>query len=142
MIEAQIEQDLKSAMLARDTEKVSTLRGIKSTFLYSKVAAGTRDSQLSDDEAIKLMQKEAKKRQESADLYIQGGEQARADKELSEKKIIDAYLPSKLSESELEKIIGEVMSSNSDANLGQIIGEVKAKTAVALTGRHSKDSKG
>lgn len=134
MIEAQIEQDLKSAMLARDTEKVDTLRGVKSTFLYAKVAAGTRDQELSDEEAIKLLQKEAKKREESAELYAKGGEQERADKELSEKKIIDGYLPAKLSEEELQKIVDEVMNKNPDGNMGQIIGEVKAKTAGSADG--------
>ena len=129
MIEAQIEQDLKSAMLARDTEKTSTLRGIKSVFLYAKVSAGTRDKELPDEIAISLLQKEAKKRQESADLYNQGGNKERADKELAEKELIETYLPAKLSEEELEAIIQEIMNSNSEANMGQIIGEVKSKTA-------------
>lgn len=128
MIEAQIEQDLKSAMLARDTEKVSTLRGLKSTFLYAKVAAGTRDSELSDEEAIRLLQKEAKKRDESVELYLKGGEKQRAEQELKEKEIIDSYLPTKLNEQELEKIVTEVMSASSEANMGQIIAEVKNKT--------------
>ena len=92
MIEAQIEQDLKVAMLARETSKVSTLRGLKSTFLYAKVAAGTRDRELSDDEAIRLLQKEAKKREESAELYARGGEKGRAEQELSERKsLINIY---------------------------------------------------
>ncbi|MHB1865137.1 MAG: GatB/YqeY domain-containing protein [Candidatus Saccharimonadales bacterium] len=134
MIEAQIEQDLKSAMLARDREKVDTLRGIKSTFLYAKVAAGTRDKGLSDEEAMKLLQKEAKKRLESAELYKQGGEQERADKELKEKQIIEAYLPEKMSEQELEMMINQVLSDNPDANMGQIIAEVKMKTAGSADG--------
>lgn len=129
MIEAQIEQDLKSAMLARDTDKVSTLRGLKSVFLYSKVASGTRDKELSDELAMSLLQKEAKKRQESVDLYTKGGEKERAAKELSEKKLIETYLPAKLSEQELETLINDYMSQNPDANLGQIISEVKTKTA-------------
>jgi hypothetical protein len=134
MIESQIEQDLKSAMLARDSEKVSTLRGIKSVFLYAKVANGTKDKELSDEEAISLLQKEAKKRQESVDLYIQGGEQGRADKELSEKRLIEQYLPAKLSEEELNKVVEEFMSANPDANLGQIISAVKTKTAGSAEG--------
>jgi uncharacterized protein len=134
MIEAQVEQDLKSAMLARDPDKVSTLRGIKSFFLYAKVAAGTRDSELADSEAIALLQKEAKKRQESADLYNQGGEPARADKELSEKKLIETYLPAKVSEEELENIINDFMSANPDANMGQIIAAVKTETAGSADG--------
>ena len=134
MIEAQIEQDLKAAMLARDTEKTSTLRGIKSVFLYAKVAAGTRDTAMPDDEAIKLLHKEAKKRDESAQLYKQGGNEERAEKELSEKAIIDAYLPAKISEKDLEAIVDEVIASNKEANMGQIISEVKNKTAGSADG--------
>ncbi|HEY1645502.1 MAG TPA: GatB/YqeY domain-containing protein [Candidatus Saccharimonadales bacterium] len=134
MIETQIDQDLKSAMLARDAEKVSTLRGIKSVFLYAKVANGTRDSELADEEAIKLLQKEAKKREESAGLYAGGGEQARADQELKEKAIIDAYLPAKLSEEDLSKIVDEVISGKTDANLGMVIGEVKSRAAGSADG--------
>jgi uncharacterized protein YqeY len=134
MIEAQIEQDLKTAMLARDTEKTSTLRGIKSVFLYAKVSSGTRDKELPDEEVIKLLQKEAKKREESAILYKQGGADERADKELSEKAIIDGYLPAKISESELEAIVNEIIKANKDANMGQIISEVKNKTAGSADG--------
>ncbi len=134
MIEAQIERDLKAAMLARDTNKVSTLRGIKSTFLYAKVAAGTRNKELADDEAIRLLQKEAKKRDESADLYAKGGENSRAEQELSEKKIIEQYLPQKLSEDKLVEVIDSIISANPGFNMSQIIGEVKNKTAGATDG--------
>lgn len=134
MIEAQIEQDLKSAMLARDADKTTTLRGIKSVFLYAKVASGKRDSELPDEEAIKLLQKEAKKREESANLYKQGGNQERADKELAEKTLIDSYLPAKISEAEIESIVDAVIAENKDANMGQIISEVKAKTAGSADG--------
>lgn len=134
MIESRIEQDLKSAMLARDTEKISTLRGIKSIFLYAKVASGTRDRELTDDEAIKLLQKQAKQRQESADIYLQGGEKERADKELKEKAIIETYLPAKLSEQQLESIIESIIKANKEASMGQIIASVKAKTAGSADG--------
>lgn len=134
MIEAQIEKDLKSAMLARETDKVSTLRGLKSVFLYAKVADGTRDKELSDDQATRLLQKEAKQREESAALYSQGGADSRAEQELKEKALIETYLPAKLSEEELSNIVEEVMSGNPDANMGQIIGEVKTKAAGSAEG--------
>jgi hypothetical protein len=134
MIEAQIEQDLKVAMLAREASKVSTLRGLKSTFLYAKVAAGTRDRELTDDEAIRLLQKEAKKREESAELFARGGEKRRAEQELSEKKIIEQYLPAKLSEDKLVEAVNSVISANPDFNMGQIIAEVKNKTAGTADG--------
>lgn len=134
MIESRIEQDLKSAMLARDSDKVRTLRGIKSVFLYAKVDAGTRDKELSDDEAIRLLQKEAKKREESAALYSQGGENDRANQEIQEKQIIEAYLPAKISEEELTSIIEKAIRDNKEANMGQIIGQVKSQTVGSADG--------
>ena len=121
-------------MLARDTTKVSTFRGLKSTFLYAKVAAGTRDKELTDDKAIRLLQKEAKKREESADLYAKGGENGRAEQELSEKKIIEQYLPAKLSEEKLVEAVDSVISANPGFNMGQTIAEVKNKTAGTADG--------
>jgi len=135
MIEQQVEQDVKSAMLARDSHRTETLRGLKSVFLYAKVSSGKRDEALSDDEAIALLSKEAKKRQESADLYIKGGDQARADKEIIEKEIIESYLPPKLSDDELEAIVDDVVSKAPEPkNMGQIIGEVKKQTAGSADG--------
>ncbi len=134
MIEQKIEQDLKSAMLARNSLLVETLRGLKSVILYVKVANGSRDEAMSDEAVIALLSKEAKKRQESADLYVQGGDKDRADKELSEKKIIEAYLPAKMSIEDLEKLVDQTISTNTDANLGQVIGLVKSKSAGTADG--------
>lgn len=75
MLKQKIEQDIKTAMLAGDKTLVMTLRGLKSAILYIEVAQGIRDTGLPDAEVIDLLAKEAKKRQESADLYKQGGNQ-------------------------------------------------------------------
>lgn len=128
-IKEQIEIDLKTAMLAGEKDRVTTLRGLKSTILYAEVAAGKRDEGLDEQSVIGLMQKEAKKRQESADLYVQGGNQEKADSELTEKNIIEAYLPEQLSEAEIIQLIDEEMAKIGQPNpqqMGQIIGAVKA----------------
>jgi hypothetical protein len=129
MIEDQIEQDLKAAMLSRDVTKISTLRGVKSAFLYAKVSLGKRDTVLSDQDAIQILQKEAKKRQESADLYTKVGEKDRAQKEMYEKSLIEVYLPSKISEDDLKDLIQSIIKDHPEFNMGQIISEVKSKTA-------------
>jgi uncharacterized protein YqeY len=134
MIEKQLEQDIKTAMLARDSETTEVLRGLKSALLYYKVANSKRDQELDNQEIISVLSKESKKRQESADLYVQGGNQDRADKELSEKKIIDKYLPAKMSLDELSKVVDQIVSENQDSNMGQIIGMVRAKTQGAADG--------
>jgi hypothetical protein len=135
MIETQFEQDIKTAMLAGDKVRVMTLRTLKSVFLSTKVAAGTRDTVLPDADVIAILSKEAKKRQESADLYLQGGNETKAADELAEKAVIETYLPTQLSESEISAIIDEVIAQAGDAvAMGPVIGQVKAKTNGAADG--------
>lgn len=136
MLEQQIEKDLKTALLAGDGQKVSLLRGLKAVLLNVKVATGKRDSGLSDQEVLAQLAKQAKQRQESADLFRQGGNHAKADDELAEKAIIESYLPAQLSEAEISKIIDEVLAGGSfePSAMGQVIGQVKAKTGAAADG--------
>lgn len=130
MIEERVDKDLKAAMLAKDSTLVSTLRSIKSSILYYKISNGKRDQNLSDPEVITLLSKEAKKRQESADLYRQGNDNDRADQELKEKEILDSYLPEKMDLDELKRIVIEVVNSfdKDKTKMGAIISEVKNKT--------------
>ena len=127
-----IDQDLKQAMLSGDKTLATTLRGIKSVILYAEVAANKRDQGLDDQEVIPLLQKEAKKRQESVDLYRQGGNQERAEAELAEKGVIEAYLPAQLSDEDLDAIVDEVVKALDEpltpTMMGQAIGAVKQKT--------------
>lgn len=131
-IKEKIDADIKTAMLAGEKTLVTTLRGLKSVFLYEEVAGGNRDQGVSDEMAISLLTKEAKKRQESADLYKQGGNDERAEAELAEKKVIEGYLPAQLSDEDLGKIIDqavEELGGASKENMGQLIGKVKQLTA-------------
>ena len=137
MLEQKLEQDLKTAMLAGDSERVMTLRNMKSALLNVKVASGKRETGLSDDEVLPILSKEAKKRQESADFYVQGGSQDRADKELSEKSIIEEYLPKQLSTEEITAIVEEVIAAlgaSGPSAMGQVMGQVKAKTGSKADG--------
>jgi len=137
MLKTQIDQDLKAALLAGDKILVTTLRGLKSVILYAEVAKGVREQGLSDDEIIVLLTKEAKKRQESADLYKQGGNEEKAQAELAEKKVIEKYLPAQLSQEELSNIVDAVVAElgvSAVQNLGQVIGAVKAKAGASADG--------
>src|SRR5438270_12440261 len=95
-----MDKDLKAALLAGDRAKVETLRGLKNALQYEAVAAG-KDRALNDEQIQKVLAREAKKRQEAADLYKQGGNLARAEAELTEKQIVQNYLPKQLSEEEI-----------------------------------------
>jgi len=132
MLKARIDQDLKKALLAGDKVLATTLRGLKSVILYAEVAKGMREQGLPDDEIIVLLSKEAKKRQESADLYRQGGNEERASAELTEKQAIELYLPSQLSDDDLLKVVNETidqLGASGVSAMGQVIGAVKQKTA-------------
>lgn len=134
----QLDDDIKAAMLSGDSLRVETLRGLKTVILYADVATKTRDSGGIDDDAITaLFFKEAKKRQESADLYVQGGSQDRADKELAEKQIIESYLPKQLTDEELGQLIDAAiaeMHAESVKDMGKVIGAVKAKAGNSADG--------
>lgn len=137
MLEEKIEQDLKAALLSGDNSKVDTLRGLKAALLNAKIAAGKKDGGLSDDEILAVLSKQAKQRQESADMYVQGGNQARADQELAEKAIIEEYLPIQLSDEEVVKMIDEAIKEIGATGLqamGQVISQVKQKAGPAADG--------
>jgi uncharacterized protein len=137
MLKQRIDQDLKVALLGGNKVLATTLRGLKSVILYAEVAKGVRDEGLGDGEIITLLAKEAKKRQESADLYMQGGSPERARLELDEKVVIEQYLPSQLSDDDLAKIIDEVIAGTAatgPAAMGQVIGGVKQRVGAQADG--------
>jgi uncharacterized protein len=136
-IKQQIETDLKSAMIKADKEKVNALRNLKSALQYAEVASNKRAEGLSHDEVIVIIQKEVKKRQESADLYIKGGSPERAGAELAEKKILEEYLPQQLSDEEVMQLISEsIISTDAKglADMGKVIAAVKNKAAGSVDG--------
>ena len=129
MIEDRINQDLKQALLNKETHLVEILRGLKSVILYAKISANLdRSVKLEDEAMFRVLANEAKKAQESADLFLQGGSKERSDKSLKEKAIISSYLPTQLTTDEVEKIVDEILAKKDSNNMGQIIAEVKVKT--------------
>lgn len=133
----QLDQDVKRAMLAGDKTLTMTLRGLKSVILYAEVAKGSREEGLADADIIDLFAKEAKKRQESADMYRQGGNEERASAELVEKQVIEQYLPKQLTDDEIGTLIDGVINETGAAGpqvMGQVIGAVKAKAGASADG--------
>jgi uncharacterized protein len=131
-LKSKIEADLKSALLSGDKETASTLRVIKSVILDSEIAHMKRDVGLSDNEIIKLLAKEVKKRNDAANMYSSANEQQRAEQEISEAKIIEAYLPKQLSDSELKAIVQATISEMNinklqAKDMGPVIGRVNSK---------------
>ncbi len=139
MLKDKLNADLKSAMLSRDKERVETLRGIKSAILYAEVDAGKREEGLSEDETLAVLKKESKKRQDSINLYTQGEQTERADKESSEKQLIDSYLPRQFGVEELDQRINEALAKLelkeiTQRDIGKVIGYIKEKFGAQIDG--------
>lgn len=132
-----IDQDLKQALLQGKKEDVTTYRGLKSVIQNEAITKRAKNAELTEDDIVNILTKEAKKRQESADLFVQGGAQERADNELREKVLIEGYLPKQMDDAELETLVEEViagMGQVTPAQMGQIIGAVKAKAGSTADG--------
>lgn len=135
----QLQADVKTAMIARDSLRTDVLKGIKSAILYVEVATNKRGAGLSDEEVLAVLKKESKKRQESAELYIKGNRPELAQKEQAEKVIIDAYLPTQLDEPAVNALIDAGMSDMAitevtKQDMGKLIGTVKSKAGAELDG--------
>lgn len=128
-LKAQIENDLKAALLERRRFDADVLRGLKAVILNEEVAQGKRDEGLDDASIEKLIAREVKKRAESAELYNQADRSELADNERAEAKVLGLYLPEQLSEDDIKDVIQEVIKQTGadSAAMGQVIGTVKSK---------------
>ncbi|MBI2592071.1 GatB/YqeY domain-containing protein [Candidatus Saccharibacteria bacterium] len=136
-MEDRLNKDLKSAMLAGDKVRTEVLRGLKNALQYEAVALKTADRKLSDQQIQKVLAREAKKRQEAADIYQKGGSAERAQAELAEKRIIEEYLPEPMDEAAIVNLVKEEIAKIDNStmpNVGQIIGAVKAKAGASADG--------
>ncbi|MBI1952291.1 GatB/YqeY domain-containing protein [Candidatus Saccharibacteria bacterium] len=133
----QLDKDLKAAMLGGDKQRAEVLRGLKNALQYEAVAQNSVDRSLDDEQIQKVLAREAKKRQEAADIYQKAGESERAEAELAEKMIIGQYLPGQLDESAILALVKDEIGkadNPSAQNMGQIIGAVKASAGASADG--------
>lgn len=133
----QIESDLKAAMLAGDKHTVETLKSLKSAVQYEAVSKSVKPNDLNKEQLQAVFAREAKKRQEAAELYAGANEADRADNELAEKAVIDKYLPEQMPEDQLLEVIKQEIAAVPGAtikDMGKLIGAVKAKTAGSADG--------
>ena len=118
MLEEKIQKDLISAMKEKNNTKVDAIRSIKAAVMNAKTTG--KFHELSDSEIISIIQKLSKQRKESADIYIEHGRPELAEKELSEKKFIDEYLPKMMSDIELRDAIRNIFIENNVTSIKQI----------------------
>lgn len=125
-----LQADLKAAMIAKDAFLLDIIKGLKSAILYEAVAKGKKDEGLNDDEILTVIAREAKKRDDSATIYVGAGNKEAAEREIAEAEVLRKYLPEQLTEEELTEVIDNVIAqtgADSMKDMGRVIGAVKAE---------------
>ena len=133
MLKARLESDLRDAMKARDELVTSTLR-MALTAVRNAEVAGKEARQLSDDEVLAVLTKEAKKRREAATAFGDAGREAQAAKERAEEEVLAGYLPAQLSDEELSHLVRGALSEGGFSGMGSMGPAMKAAQA-AVAGR-------
>jgi uncharacterized protein YqeY len=120
-------------MLAKDKVQLDALRGVKKEFLEAKTAKGG-NGELTDEQAIKILQKMVKQRKDAAEMYINAGRSELAEKEMAETRVIESYLPAQMSDEELTANIQTIIQQL-DAKGPQDMGKVMGAANKALSGK-------
>lgn len=133
----QVSNDIKEAMKAKDKVRLETLRNVKKFFLEAKTAPGSNDT-LTDDAALKIMQKLVKQGKDSAEIYKGQGREDLAQAELDQVAVIESYLPKQMTPEELEAALKEIIAetgATSGKDMGKVMGVASKKLAGKAEGR-------
>jgi len=131
-----VSSDLIAAMKGGDKVALEAIRAAKTAFLLAKSEKG--QDALTPDEELKIIQKLVKQRRESADIYKQNNRPELAEKEVAEADILDKYLPAKMSELELEKVLKDIIErvgATSPADMGKVMGIATKELAGKADGK-------
>ena len=132
----QIDADLKQAMRDKDEVTKLTLRSVKTALTEARTSGA--EHQLSQAEVIAVLQKEAKRRRDTAAEYQRVGDQKRADAELAEMKVLDKYLPRQMDEAEIEAVAQRVIAqlgATSPKQMGAVMSGTMADVAGKADGK-------
>ena len=138
MIEEKLNADIKTAMLAKDAKKLEALRAMKSVVLLLK----TSPEGLTEESATKALQKEVKKRRETAEIYSKQNRPDLAETEIAQADVIEAYLPKQLSKEELLAALSEIITqvgASSAADMGKVMGAATKAFAGKADGKMVSD---
>lgn len=133
-IEEKINADVKASMLAKDSKRLEAVRALKSVILLLK----TSPEGLTEESAMKAIQKEYKKRKETAEIYIQQNRQDLAEDELAQAKVMEDYLPKQLSEEEIKAIVKNAITetgASTAADMGKVMGVANKVVAGRADGK-------
>ena len=135
-LQERLSQEIKSAMLAKDADRLGALRMLKSAIGYVLIEKKTET--LSDADFVSMVQKEVKKRRDSIEQFEKGGRPELAAKEKQEITVLEAFLPQALSPEELEKLVRAAIAetgATTKKDMGPVIKAVQAKAAGRADGK-------
>ena len=132
-LQKQIMEELKMAMKSKDTVALQALRAVKSAFLLAKTETGAGDD-LTEDQEMKIIQKQVKQRKDSAAIFVNQGRQDLADPELAEIAVLEKFLPEALSEEAIEKVVLETIAKTGADGMKDM-GKVKGMVSKQLAGQ-------
>lgn len=130
-LKEKLETDLSTAMKARDEVRTRTLR-MALTAVKNEEVAGKRSRELSDDDVVKVLTREAKKRREAATAFGEAGREEQAQAERDEGVVLEAYLPAQLTDEELTALVADAIAGTGAAGpraMGQVMKAVNPKVA-------------
>lgn len=132
-LKQQLQADLTAAMKAQDELTRATLRMVLTAVKDAEVA-GDAARELSDDEVLTVITREAKKRREAAEAFRSGGATERADREVAEGGVLQAYLPQQMADDELAALVAEVVAETG-ASGPRAMGTVMKAVGPRVAGR-------
>jgi uncharacterized protein YqeY len=131
-LQKQIDADIKAAMLARDKDRLNALRAIKSAILLELTKEGGDTDGISPEAGLRLLQKLHKQRAEAAAIFHQQGRSDLAGEDEVQAKVIEAYLPKRLSDEEVEAVVRAVIAEVGATDMkamGKVMGEANNRLA-------------
>lgn len=131
-----IAQEIKAAMLAKDADRLNTLRMLKSAMGYAQIEKKTEV--LPEADVVSIVQKEVKKRRDSVEQFEKGGRPELAEKEKKEIVVLEEFLPKAMSPEELEQLVKATITevgATSKKDMGAVIKAVQAKAAGRADGK-------
>jgi uncharacterized protein YqeY len=132
-LKEQLHAEMTASLKARDELRTATLRMVL-TAVTNEEVAGKSARTLSDDEVVKVIAREAKKRRESAEAFDNAGRTELADRERAEHGVLEAYLPAQVSDDELAGLVSEAIASTGAAG-PQAMGQVMKAVQPVVAGR-------
>lgn len=119
-----IDQEIKTAMKAKDKLRLETLRSAKTAFMEETTAKGAADK-LTEEQSVAILQRMVKQRKDSATIFEEQNRAELAQKELEEVEVLQSFLPKPYTQEELERAIGEIIvktGSSSLKDMGKVMG--------------------